>query len=72
MRCPCRGGKFQLDGTYIAGPASRGMDRFVIWAETPHRILHTPEDGSPVPIADATRIWVDTRTKIPGQPRPQR
>jgi cytochrome b6-f complex iron-sulfur subunit len=69
FECPCYGSKFQLDGTYISGPAPRGLDHLVIHAETPHGIIHTPEDGSPIPIDDATRLSVDTRTKIPGQPR---
>lgn len=28
FECPCHGSKFELDGTYISGPAPRGMDVF--------------------------------------------
>jgi cytochrome b6-f complex iron-sulfur subunit len=28
--CPCHGSQFQLDGTYIQGPAPRSLDRFVV------------------------------------------
>lgn len=28
--CPCHGSQFQLDGTYITGPAPRSLDRFVV------------------------------------------
>ncbi|MBI3963105.1 MAG: Rieske 2Fe-2S domain-containing protein [Deinococcus sp.] len=28
FECPCHGSKFQKDGTYISGPAPRGLDRF--------------------------------------------
>ena len=69
FECPVCGSKYQLDGSWIAGPAPHGLDHLVIYVETPQGIIHTPQDGSPVPIADATRIWVDTRTKILGQPR---
>lgn len=69
FECPCHGDMFQLDGTKISGRGSRDMDRITIWVETPKGIHHTPQDGSPVPITDATRIWVDPRFIIPGQPR---
>ena len=30
FECPCHGSKYQLDGTYIEGPAPRDLDRFVV------------------------------------------
>ncbi|MBI3961760.1 MAG: Rieske 2Fe-2S domain-containing protein [Deinococcus sp.] len=30
FECPCHGSKFQKDGTYISGPAPRGLDRFEV------------------------------------------
>lgn len=30
FECPCHGSKYQLDGTYIEGPAPRDADRFVV------------------------------------------
>ena len=67
--CPCYGDKFQLDGTYIEGPAMREMDRLTIWVQTPHGILRTPPDGAPVPIHDATEIWIDRSRVIRGKSR---
>jgi cytochrome b6-f complex iron-sulfur subunit len=29
FECPCHGSKYQLDGTYIEGPAPRSLDRFL-------------------------------------------
>lgn len=30
FECPCHGSKYQLDGTYIEGPAPRDCDRFLV------------------------------------------
>ncbi len=30
FECPCHGSKYQKDGTYIAGPAPRSLDRMVV------------------------------------------
>ena len=35
FECPCHGSKFQLTGDYIAGPARRSLDSFVIEAYLP-------------------------------------
>jgi cytochrome b6-f complex iron-sulfur subunit len=69
FECPGCGSKYRLDGTWISGPASRGLDRYIMEVTTPHEIRITPEDGSPVDITDATRIVVDIRRCILGQPR---
>ena len=67
--CPCHGSQFQLDGTYIAGPAPRNLDRFVF------RVL----DGSGKPLTDwstgeampmpagADTVEVNTGAKILGK-----
>jgi cytochrome b6-f complex iron-sulfur subunit len=41
FECPCSGSKFQLDGTYISGPAPRNLDRFILHVETSNGIIHT-------------------------------
>jgi hypothetical protein len=69
FECPCRGDKFQLDGPWIEEMARRDMDRLTIWVQTPHGILRTPPDGSPVPIHDATEIWIDRNQIIRGKSR---
>jgi Rieske Fe-S protein len=69
FECPCRGDKFQLDGTWIEEMARRDMDRLTIWVQTPSGILKTPPDGSPVPIHNATEIWIDRSRIIRGKPR---
>jgi cytochrome b6-f complex iron-sulfur subunit len=30
FECPCHGSKYQIDGTWIEGPAPRGLDRFPV------------------------------------------
>jgi cytochrome b6-f complex iron-sulfur subunit len=69
FECPCCGSKYHLDGTYIEGPAQRGLDRFVVEVTTPNGIITTPPDGAPVNIAGATKIVVDTNRVIYGQRR---
>ncbi|MBZ0279899.1 MAG: hypothetical protein K8L97_04105 [Anaerolineae bacterium] len=67
--CPHSGSKFTLDGTYIEGPARRNLDRFRVEVTTPTGTYTTLADGSPVSIADAQSIVLDTRYKILGAPR---
>ncbi|MEO8611213.1 MAG: Rieske 2Fe-2S domain-containing protein [Chloroflexota bacterium] len=70
FECPCCGSKYQLDGTWIEGPAQRGLDRYFIEVTTPNGVITTPPDGAPVNIEGATKIVVDTNRLIYGQPRP--
>jgi cytochrome b6-f complex iron-sulfur subunit len=68
--CPCHGSQFQLDGTYIAGPAPRSLDRFafVIHDASGAEIGKSNLDGSPVALPEnAVRIVVDTGKKIEGE-----
>jgi hypothetical protein len=69
FECPVCGSKFKLDGTFIEGLAPRGLDRFGLWIRTPEGRLIASE-GEPISIDDAVQIFIDTRVKIPGQPRP--
>jgi len=68
FECPCHGSKYQLDGTYIEGPAGRSLDRYVVTVTAPGGTVQTPKDGGPVPITGATAIEVDTGNKILGKP----
>jgi cytochrome b6-f complex iron-sulfur subunit len=66
FECPCHGSKFEADGTYIEGPAPRGLDRFLITVSSPAGSSSTSADGAPVSVAGATTIAVDTGRKIRG------
>ncbi|GAB4474284.1 MAG: hypothetical protein Kow00124_14110 [Anaerolineae bacterium] len=71
FECPCHGSKFQLDGTYIEGPAPRSLDRFVVRAVDANGnvLAETPEDGGPLPLPEgAAELRVDTGSRIDGPP----
>jgi cytochrome b6-f complex iron-sulfur subunit len=75
FECPCHGSKYQLDGTYIEGPAPRDADRFVVQlvdqsgkvvAQT-DSTLGSPTWGAPIPIPDNAgdlTVVVQTGDKI--------
>lgn len=67
--CPVCGSMFRLDGSWITGPAPRGLDRLVLHVETPDGIVITSDDGSPIAVDQPVHIWVDPRYVIPGPPR---
>jgi len=75
FECPCHGSKYQLDGTYIEGPAPRDLDRFVVKLlnEKGEVVAQTetkkdqPNYGGPVALpanADNLTIVVETGDKI--------
>lgn len=68
FECPRCGSKYELDGTFIEGPARRDLDRFGLWIRTPEGRLIASE-GEPIAIEDAVQIYIDTAIRIPGQPR---
>jgi cytochrome b6-f complex iron-sulfur subunit len=72
FECPCHGSKYQLDGTYIEGPAPRSLDRFkttVTFADG--STATTDAEGLPIPLEGRTMsdIAIDTgaRIKRPGR-----
>jgi cytochrome b6-f complex iron-sulfur subunit len=70
--CPCHGSQFQYDGTYIAGPAPRSLDRFVVQVlgSDGQMIAETdPETGDPVAVPDDPNVVVkiDTGRRIIGK-----
>jgi cytochrome b6-f complex iron-sulfur subunit len=69
--CPCHGSQFQKDGTYIAGPAPRSLDRFPIQViKNGNVIAETNDQGDPLQIPDdpEAEILVDTGKRIKGVP----
>jgi cytochrome b6-f complex iron-sulfur subunit len=70
--CPCHGSQFQLDGTYIQGPAPRSCDRFVtsLHDEQGNEIIATDGIGNPLWLPrEDLQVVVDTGQLIRGQVR---
>lgn len=70
FECPCHGSKYRVNGTWIEGPAPRGLDRFpmtVIYEDG--TTVETDSSGAPIPLdPDKTivDIRINTGTKISG------
>lgn len=70
FECPCHGSKFTRDGSYIEGPAPRGLDRFsstIIFTDGTSAV--TDDTGDPIPIPEGktiAEIRVNTGSKITG------
>lgn len=68
FECPCHGSKYELDGTWIEGPAPRSLDRFVMTITlNSGNVVTTNETGDPIQgvnAADVREIQVDTGAKI--------
>ncbi len=70
FECPCHGSKFEIDGTYIEGPAPRDLDRFAMTAlDAEGTVVAESQDGSPLPLPnDTAAVKVDTGNKTLGDP----
>lgn len=72
FECPCHGSKFQLDGTYIEGPAPRSLDRFAVQVQdaSGQVIAQTDANGGPAKVTDpSATLVIDTGKKIDGKKR---
>ncbi len=71
FECPCHGSKFEKQGSYIEGPAPRGLDRFIVYATDTNGnvVAETNEDGAPMEVPEgAVEIRVDTGRRVLGPP----
>lgn len=69
FECPCHGSKFELDGTYIEGPAARDLDRYSVTVRdgSGQVIAESDAAGSPLQIEDPNAtVLVDTGERING------
>lgn len=73
FECPCHGSKFRANGTYIEGPAPRGLDRFpvkITYADGTE--AETGSGGEPItldPNKQIARVEVNTGRKVTGPNR---
>ncbi|NWF67968.1 MAG: ubiquinol-cytochrome c reductase iron-sulfur subunit [Chloroflexi bacterium] len=70
FECPCHGSKYRLDGSWIEGPAPRGMDRFsttLVFSDG--STASTNEAGAAIPLngrttADIVEVQINTGNRI--------
>ncbi len=71
FRCPCHGSQFNGDGTWITGPAPRGLDRFRMTITFTDGEVITQETGAPVALngREIASLAIDSSDKVigPGQ-----
>ncbi|MBC8171944.1 MAG: Rieske 2Fe-2S domain-containing protein [Anaerolineae bacterium] len=68
--CPCHGSQYEIDGTWITGPAPRPLDLFpatITFADG--TVLQTSDDASPIdlggrPLDQIVDVGIDTGKKI--------
>lgn len=73
FRCPCHSSEFSREGKLLHGPATRGLDQFVVQVVDGGQIVaQTEEDGDtirpPVVSTDDARLIIDTGKRILGRP----
>lgn len=70
FECPCHGSKYRANGTYIEGPAPRGLDRFPVKVTfTDGTSVETDGTGDPVELPSGkvvVKVEVNTGKKITG------
>lgn len=70
--CPCHGSQFEREGKYIAGPAPRSLDQFVIRAVDPAsgvELTRTNENGDELDVPSGAHLVIETGLKIVGKPK---
>jgi cytochrome b6-f complex iron-sulfur subunit len=70
--CPCHLSQYELDGTYIKGPATRSLDRFVIRLidDQGREVAATDAQGNPLPLpSEDLQVVVETGQLIRGKPK---
>lgn len=72
FRCPCHSSEFSREGKLIHGPATRGLDQFVVQVLVEDRVVAQTEDGEtaihpPSPLSANARLMVDTGKRILGK-----
>ncbi|MDQ7026586.1 MAG: Rieske 2Fe-2S domain-containing protein [Anaerolineae bacterium] len=69
FECPCHGSKYRINGTWIEGPAPRGLDLFPIEVTYEDGTVVTNETGIPIPLdpeKTIISISVNTGTRVLG------
>lgn len=70
FECPCHGSKYNADGTWIEGPAPRGLDRFVVTITYGDGSeVATAANGAPISLDAAkgiANVSINTGSKITG------
>jgi cytochrome b6-f complex iron-sulfur subunit len=70
FECPCHGSKYRINGTWIEGPAPRGLDRFplTITYDDGEQVT-TDTTGAPIPLnpdKNIAAISINTGAKVSG------
>jgi cytochrome b6-f complex iron-sulfur subunit len=71
FECPCHGSKYELDGSYIEGPAPRGLDRFMATVVFDDGSTAQSEGIDSIPLNGRTvvAVRVDTGARVNGPGR---
>lgn len=68
FRCPCHGSQFRGNGTYIEGPAPRGLDRFLLTVTFTDGSEASNPDGLPIAVngREIASLAINTGERITG------